>query len=157
MRISIATVLMSAMLASCAKPGGVSGVRPDARPQDVITIVENELLFFDSGSAQLTPTAISQLDSYAPLLRTRFDRIEIYGHADRAGSTADNLKLSRLRAEAVRDALIAHGVPKDHLIIHAQGEDDPLIPTTDSVTERQNRIVVIIPGYSSKSSPASSL
>jgi outer membrane protein OmpA-like peptidoglycan-associated protein len=145
MRISIAMILVGAALVGCAKSHAISDPRADVRFQQVITIVENEVLFFDPDSARLTPTAMSQLNSYAPLLlRTDFNWIGIYGHADRAGTRADNLKLSRLRAEAVRDALVARGLQKDRFIIHAQGEDDPLIPTADGVAEPQNNIVAII-------------
>ena len=48
-----------------------------------------------------------------PALRQR--RIEIGGHTDSQGSKGLNQRLSRARAEAVLDALIARGVPLDRL------------------------------------------
>ncbi len=64
-------------------------------------------------------------------------------YADASGPTASNLKLSRLRAEAVRAALIARGVPKRQIIVGAFGESRPLLETEDGSPEAQNRRVEV--------------
>ncbi|MGQ0661891.1 OmpA family protein [Sphingosinicella sp.] len=47
--------------------------------------------------------------------------VAIEGYADRRGSRAANIRLSRRRAEAVRAALIARGVPSVRISVRAFG------------------------------------
>ena len=145
MRYSIAAALICAGLAGCSKPDDVGPVCPSP-DSGLIVLIENGLVFFDSGSARLNQQAVDYLDKMKPGIWLKcVDRIDIIGHTDRFGSPADNLKLSLRRAEAVRDALIARGVPKTLLVVRGVGEDDPLIPTADGVAEPQNNRVAIIP------------
>ena len=71
-------------------------------------------------------------------------RIDVTGHADRAGSARYNDRLSRRRANSVKQGLIANGVPEKDIIIYARGEREPLVPTRDGVREPQNRRVEIV-------------
>lgn len=48
--------------------------------------------------------------------------VALVGHADAQGDPDYNLALSRRRAEAVRDALIAHGVPASAITLEARGD-----------------------------------
>ena len=52
----------------------------------------------------------------------------IEGYADAVGSESFNLRLSRARAEAVRDYLIANGIAADRLRVVGRGEVEPLAP-----------------------------
>ncbi len=52
----------------------------------------------------------------------------IEGYADAVGSESFNLRLSRTRAEAVRDYLIASGIAADRLRAVGRGEIEPLAP-----------------------------
>ena len=104
------------------------------------------IVFFDPGSARLTPAAGAILDNAVATFRTLDIRsIEISGHADRVGSDAANLALSRRRAEAVRDALLAKGMSRHmRVTIIARGETQPLVETADGVADAQNRFVTIV-------------
>lgn len=71
-------------------------------------------------------------------------KIALRAHADRAGPSDYNLKLSRRRAEAILNRMSAAGVSQDRLrIVQAVGESRPLIPTPDGVREQSNRVVEI--------------
>ena len=74
------------------------------------------------------------IDFYGPDLT-----IAVAGHTDTSGSAAYNLGLSARRAEAVRQALVAGGVPADAIMTDSFGESDPLVPTPDGVREPSNR------------------
>ena len=112
----------------------------------MIVHIANGVVFFDSGSALLNQRAMSYLDRIKPASWLGcVDKVYIIGHTDRSGSSTDNLNLSLRRADAVRNALIASGMPKDLLVVRGSGEDDPLIPTADGIVEPQNNFVVIIP------------
>ena len=52
----------------------------------------------------------------------------IEGYADAVGSESFNLRLSRARAEAVRDYLVASGIAADRLRVVGRGEVEPLAP-----------------------------
>jgi outer membrane protein OmpA-like peptidoglycan-associated protein len=145
MRYSIVAALICAGLTGCSKPDDVGLVCPSP-DSGLIVHISTGLVFFDPGSARLNQQAVDYLDRMEPATWLKcVDGVDIIGHTDRSGSSADNLKLSLRRAEAVRDALIARGVPKALLVVRGVGEDDPLIPTADGVTEPQNNRVAIIP------------
>jgi outer membrane protein OmpA-like peptidoglycan-associated protein len=70
--------------------------------------------------------------------------ISATGHADRAGPEDYNMALSLRRADSVRAALIAGGVPADKITVAGRGESEPAVPTPDGVKEQANRRVVIV-------------
>jgi OmpA-OmpF porin, OOP family len=104
------------------------------------------VIFFDSGSAAITPQAGKILDDaasvYRPLMHCRLD---VEAHADRVGSTAQNLALSRRRAEAILAYLRKRGV-RARARIEYFGETRPLVETEDGVAEPQNRFATILIG-----------
>ncbi|OWJ67904.1 hypothetical protein BWR60_06750 [Inquilinus limosus] len=142
---SVAVALACVVLASCSNPGRPSPAKQDSQTSDINMMIEgNRLVFFDTGSARLDQEADQILRGAAHDLRCRqVGLIEITGNTDRSGSNASNQRLSIRRAEVVRDALIAYGVQKDLLVIRGAGETDPLVPTADGISERQNRWVLI--------------
>lgn len=50
----------------------------------------------------------------------------VTGFADTSGTPAQNDRVSQLRAEAVRDWLVAHGAPANGLVVRAQSDRNPL-------------------------------
>jgi outer membrane protein OmpA-like peptidoglycan-associated protein len=103
------------------------------------------LVFFAFDSHALTPETTGVVDTAANnALQVGPTRIEVTGHTDRAGPESYNMILSQRRAEAVMTRLVAQGVPRDAIAVFAKGEDEPLIPTGDGVSEAQNRRVEII-------------
>lgn len=85
-------------------------------------------VLFGPGSATLTSKAKSGLRKVAERLRKEHAdaRIIVAGHTDDVGGRSANLRLSRRRAEAVRDWLTAHGRIDPALIaVRAYGESKP--------------------------------
>jgi OOP family OmpA-OmpF porin len=70
--------------------------------------------------------------------------VSVTGHTDRAGSDAYNEKLSERRADAVREALIAGGIPAEAITTAWKGESENAVPTEDGVKEQANRRAEII-------------
>ena len=64
-------------------------------------------LYFDFGSAALRPESKAALADIVAVIRTTTGALTLQGHTDGVGPAADNLVLSRQRAEAVRAALVA--------------------------------------------------
>ena len=71
-------------------------------------------------------------------------RLILTGHADRSGTSRYNQRLSRERADAVRQRLIRLGIGANDIAVFAKGESEPLVATSDGVREPQNRRVEII-------------
>ena len=99
---------------------------------------------FAAGGGQLTPESAPVLEELRAAL-TGFGAGEVIvtGHTDRVGSVADNDKLSLVRANTVRDLLVAAGVPADRIAVSGRGERSPVVPTADEVAEPRNRRVEI--------------
>ena len=68
----------------------------------------------------------------------------IVGHTDTVGSDARNDALSRQRAEVVRQALIARGIPAKDIAVAGRGKREPIVATGDNVAEARNRRVEIL-------------
>jgi outer membrane protein OmpA-like peptidoglycan-associated protein len=69
--------------------------------------------------------------------------IRLIGHSDARGENAHNDTLSLTRAMWVRSRLIALGVSGFRIVLEAQGEREPAVPTPDGVDEPRNRRVEI--------------
>ena len=65
--------------------------------------------------------------------------INIYGHTDNVGAPADNLKLSELRAQSVKNYLIDLGVSASRLDAKGFGESMPLADNTTAIGRAKNR------------------
>ena len=103
------------------------------------------LVFFDFDRADLTERARQIIaDAAQASTRVQTTRIEVAGHADRAGNPQYNQRLSERRAAAVAAELERRGVPRSAMVIQGFGEERPLVPTADGVREPQNRRVEII-------------
>ena len=84
---------------------------PPVVPQAPQAVARTYLVFFDWDRYNLTDRARQIITEAAQNARsTGSTRIEVAGHADRSGTPQYNMGLSRRRAEAVRDYLIAAGV-----------------------------------------------
>lgn len=68
-------------------------------------------------------------------------RVTVIGKTDRVGTPAANLALSQRRADAVKNALIAAGVPAARIDTSWTGEGKQEVATADEAVERRNRVV----------------
>jgi outer membrane protein OmpA-like peptidoglycan-associated protein len=105
-----------------------------------------ESVTFESGSARLQSGSYVELDSIARVLLANSSVVvEIGGHTDDAGTPADNMRLSSLRAEAVRNYLFAKGVPFRQMVARGYGSTIPRTPDTTPRGRAANRRVEIKP------------
>jgi outer membrane protein OmpA-like peptidoglycan-associated protein len=101
---------------------------------------------FESGSARMQSGSYVELDSIAKvLLANPTTKVEIAGHTDDSGTPADNMRISTLRAEAVRNYLVAKGVPFQQMIARGYGATMPRTPDTTPRGRAANRRVEIRP------------
>ena len=99
------------------------------------------IVFFDWDKHSLTGGANDVLDAVAQEIKARGDvkGVVVVGHTDTSGSNGYNDKLSKKRANAIRDALISRGVPAGIVRTEGRGESELLVKTNDNVREPANR------------------
>ncbi len=112
-------------------------MEPAAPPREFI-------VFFGHNKSNLTAEA-QEVIRQAAAAAKQFGAatLTVIGHADRSGSPKYNQGLSQRRANTVKGALVAEGIPGGSISTSAKGESEPLVPTADGVREPQNRRVHI--------------
>lgn len=99
---------------------------------------------FEVDSATLRPESEAALRAVVDMLRGYADlRAEVAGHTDDRGSAAHNRRLSRQRAEAVREWLVAAGIDASALTARGYGEERPLASNATDEGRAINRRVVL--------------
>jgi outer membrane protein OmpA-like peptidoglycan-associated protein len=107
-------------------------------------VLEN--VTFATGSARLQAGAYVELDSIAKVLTANPSlRVEIGGHTDATVEPADDMHLSTLRAEAVRNYLVAKGVPFQQVVARGYGGTRPRTPDTTPRGRAANRRIELRP------------
>lgn len=95
---------------------------------------------FESGSSALTREAYPVLDGIAVALVEHPEvRAEVAGYTDDVGSAGANVRLSQLRAEAVRAYLVNRGVSAGRLSARGFGPANPVASNTTAAGRAQNR------------------
>jgi OOP family OmpA-OmpF porin len=111
--------------------------------QEVKAVANDRIeIVFVNGGAKLTPAADKQLDVAARLFRDANPVLMFTtGYADNRGDEYANLLLSARRAETVKKALVARGIPADRLLLQALGTSDPA-NSSDPTAPANRRVVV---------------
>ena len=118
-------------------------------PKPAVAVTEPPLnvyqVLFDFDKSNINDAAQAVINQVIALFNAnKSTAISVTGHTDRAGSDAYNEKLSERRADAVREALIAGGIPAEAITTAWKGESENAVPTEDGVKEQANRRAEII-------------
>jgi outer membrane protein OmpA-like peptidoglycan-associated protein len=106
---------------AAAAPPAASPPPPDPGPAEAAPDI-----VFELGESQVPASGAADARRLADALRAAGGRtLVLRGHADRLGSAARNLALSRLRAENVRRLLGVFGAPADRIVVEAAGDAEP--------------------------------
>jgi outer membrane protein OmpA-like peptidoglycan-associated protein len=128
-------------------PHTPSGVKVDAEGCQVLFEEAKKTLIlegvnFETGKATLTPESQAILDGVAESLVANEEiKVQVGGHTDNTGSRALNSRLSKARAETVRQYLTDHGVAADRLTAKGFGPDKPVASNKTADGRAQNRRV----------------
>lgn len=126
-------------------------------------LAETRTLHFASALARLGPQGRKALAELAPLA-LKAETIRVRGYTDSSGSAAANRVLAQRRAETVRDALVAAGVPAAQIATSSCAACY-LAPNDTTEGRQQNRRVEVVlslpravmvsraPGLSTERSP----
>ena len=118
--------------------------QPAARPAAGPGPGREYRVYFEFDKSELLPEAEKILQDAAAVAKQDPKlHVQLVGKADRAGTDAYNIGLSKRRADRVRAALIADGVAASQIITRWVGEREPPVPTPPGVREPRNRVVEI--------------
>lgn len=124
------------------------------RETEGLVISLREFGFFDSGSADLKPSALPALDRIASILAVRTCRLRIEGHTDNVpihtAQMASNWELSTARStELVRFLILRYRFSPDRLSAAGYAEYHPIASNESAQGRAQNRRVdvVILSGH----------
>lgn len=101
-------------------------------------------VYFLEAKDELTPESEGEVTRIFAELKSRLDpEIWVIGHTDAVGTMQYNDQLSVQRAEHVRDELVSRGISADRIEVFGRGKREPLIPTSEGISEAKNRRVEI--------------
>jgi outer membrane protein OmpA-like peptidoglycan-associated protein len=108
-------------------------------------IVSMTGLLFETGKSTLVPKVRENLARVAGILLGHPGlEVEVEGHTDSVGSDVMNQNLSENRAKAVREYLLAQGVPEGAVVSRGFGKTKPLATNDTAEGRSQNRRVEIV-------------
>jgi OOP family OmpA-OmpF porin len=119
-------------IAAIEVPNGRAEVNEEYQPLTLggalpVVLGVNEEGRFDFDQYALRDEVKAILDGLAGTLKTaEYDRLEIFGYADRIGAVDYNRRLSELRAYAVAQYLIHRGVPEYKIRYEGRGDKNPI-------------------------------
>ncbi|MCH9825049.1 MULTISPECIES: peptidoglycan-associated lipoprotein Pal [Lentibacter] len=161
MKLKLITLVIPAVLAlsACTNPnrfdngadgaGTFSSVTPGSAqdPQSPLYFQETigDRVLFDVDQSSLNDEARRVLDGQASWLTTNADyAVVIEGHADEQGTREYNLALGARRANAVKEYLLAKGMPSSRLKTVSYGKERPLEICSQEACYSKNRRAVTI-------------
>jgi outer membrane protein OmpA-like peptidoglycan-associated protein len=103
-------------------------------------------VYFEFNRSDLTPSASKNVTKIGDILSNVEGRVvSVEGHTDSVGSDEYNYRLSRSRAEVVREALVARGFSSSRIRATGFGESQPVSDNaTDERRARNRRVEVIV-------------
>ncbi|MBK9323687.1 MAG: OmpA family protein [Bdellovibrionaceae bacterium] len=111
--------------------------------QGLITKLKSDILF-ETGKADLKPAAKTNISQLAAIMKKYPENVlTVKGYTDSTGSAKVNKPLSEKRAEAVRSALIADGIPTETVTAMGLGSENPIDPGKTKEALAKNRRVEI--------------
>jgi peptidoglycan-associated lipoprotein len=127
--------------ASGEKPAelpGAGGAPPEGPVLQTVTV------YFDFNKYDVRPEAAQTLSTFAATVKgNAAAQIEVEGHCDARGSVEYNLSLGERRAKAVRDFLIAQGLPERSISIISYGAERPAVDGATEEAYAKNRRAVV--------------
>lgn len=128
-------------------------VIPGPTPLDRLTqfIKSNAIFFGDSIDYRDGKMAEAQLDALAVLIRDADVLVRVVGYTDERGTVTRNSSLSQLRADKVRDALLARGVRTTSLVAVGRLSSSDISPTMGP--QSPNRRVEFELGFKGEAGP----
>ena len=124
-------------------PGGVGSRNILPGSQQDLEASAGDRVFFAFDRSDITPEAQEILARQADWLR-RYPNVTvtIEGHCDERGTREYNLALGERRAQAVKNVLVASGIPASRISTISYGKERPAVVGSSEEAYAQNRRAV---------------
>src|SRR5271155_2977267 len=124
-------------------PTGVSGPQFGPGSQQDLAATAGDRIFFAFDRADISPEAQQILQRQADWLR-RYPNVTvtIEGHCDERGTREYNLALGERRAQAVKNVLVASGIPASRISTISYGKERPIVVGSNEEAWAQNRVAI---------------
>jgi len=129
------------------KPLGANGLKPAeaALLAALPPAPKSFTLYFQEGTTELAPGSSGALEEIrAEVARRPGAEVQVTGHTDTVGSSADNDVLSRKRADEVVNWLATKGFDRRMMSGVGRGERELKVRTADNVDNAANRRVEVL-------------
>ncbi len=111
------------------------------------SVLSGASITFESKSAQITREGNDVLDRLmsqtAPCIGNPALKVTVGGHTDSRGQDRDNLRLSKDRADSVKESLIVRSIPPDAITAIGYGETMPVADNDTDGGRAANRRITI--------------
>ena len=117
-------------------------IEPEKQAAQTLEELDDRIIirFPTNSTSKHTDVAVDEyLEKLANRVKTSEETIQITGHADNIGNEEGNLRLSKKRAEKVRDILISKGVDKALINIDFKGFSQPVASNDTEEGRQENR------------------
>jgi outer membrane protein OmpA-like peptidoglycan-associated protein len=136
--------LSNLQVALNATPGSVASKGGAGKQASAADTRRDYRVYFGFDEWHLTAAALDTITKAIDTARTEGQsQIVNSGYADRAGPAAYNMKLSRRRAQVVKDTMVEMGARAGAVEVKAYGETHLAVKTPNGVREPKNRRVEI--------------
>ncbi len=121
-------------------PQGAAEVAKDVHTEGRVMVLKS--LIFEQGKAKINQASFAELDSVVLMMNQNPKMIiQLEGHTDTRGDPKQNLKLSQVRVEAVRDYLVSKKVSRAKVKLKAFGGTSPVSKENTEEAHSLNRRV----------------
>jgi peptidoglycan-associated lipoprotein len=122
-------------------PSGVGSVVPGS--QQDLAQTAGDRVFFEFDRSDITPEAQQILQRQASWLQHYPNvSVTIEGHCDERGTREYNLALGERRAAAVKNVLVAAGIPASRISTISYGKERPIVVGSNEEAWSQNRVAI---------------
>ena len=122
-------------------PSGVGSVVPGS--QQDLAQTAGDRVFFEFDRSDITPEAQQILQRQASWLQHYPNvSVTIEGHCDERGTREYNLALGERRAAAVKNVLVAAGIPASRISTISYGKERPIVLGSNEEAWAQNRVAI---------------
>jgi outer membrane protein OmpA-like peptidoglycan-associated protein len=115
------------------------------QPVEVGTRVNLKNVLFAQTKSEILPESYPELDLVVNFLKSNPNvKIELAGHTDNRGVHSDNVKLSQLRVNKVKEYLVGKGIDSKRISGKGYGGTKPIASNNTEESRRMNRRVEFI-------------